>query len=915
MKQNARTLRPEQQSSSWANAKANNILMNTRHLKILIALTAGLIAFIGAATAGTFKHITLDGSFADWAGVPLAYSQAQDTTQVVAYKSIFVANDDNYLYLRFSIYGTNNPFTYLENIFIDADNNPATGFNAHGIIGSEMLIQSGAGYQEKNGAFNEGGINGLDWAASPSGDGTEFEVRISRSATYASDGTSVFTNDTIGIVLESDNSSFVNVEWFPPTAGGVTYTFQAAPSPLTTNLPLVSLNNSSWQANASGTDLGTNWLDSGYDDTQPPWISGQGLFGFTSNPGAYPAIQTPLSAGANTYYFRTHFNWNFESANVAFAATNYLSDGAVYYLNGVEMRRVRMPSGAVTYGTSATGTNSPEGHASVLGFSDGPLLIGDNILEVETHQAPSSSSDMVFGLSLTASVHYPVTIVDSTLPADQTVVGGQPVTFTADTLGSGPLGYQWLKNGSPITDATNATYTIPLVLTNDVGTYSLQVTNGFSTNTTRAAQLTVTSTPVTLTDPTQPADQIVVEGHPATLTVQAAGSALILYQWFQGSAAIPNATNASFTIPFVVATNAGSYHALVSNPASSTNSRNATLTVLRDNIPPAVASIAGGATQIVVDFSEPVDAATANVASHYKLNGGISVSSAVINPSNANEVTLTTGSPLSLGTVYSLTISGVNDLFGNPSSTTVSFVGRITIDGNFDDWNGVTPIYSGPSGSDGAADFKDIYVYDDATSYYFRVTLWHDIPPSAGQFPFYVNMFFDTDNNSGTGYSAIGSELLIQSGFSYQEKNGGFNEGPINGLNWDSQPASPGTNFEFSFSKSATFASDGTPVFTTNVLNFLFQGMTPGFVVMNTAPADGVLSYTNVPAVSVPVLPLGRIGIDAVPGGGSAVIWDAPGTLQASGSLSSGGWTNVPGAASPYIIPPSSGQRFFRLAQ
>ncbi len=436
--------------------------MITKHFKILAVLAATLGAFVFGASAGTFKHITIDGSFNDWVGVPLAYSQAQDTTTVVAYKSVYVANDDNYLYIRFSIYGSDDPFTYLQNIFVDADNTLGTvPFGAHGLVGSEMLIQGGAGYQEKGGAFNEGGINGLDWLAAPAAPASEFEVRISRSATYASDGTPVFTNDTIAFVLESDNSAFANIEWFPPTVGGVTYTFQGPPPVLTTNIALVGLNNSSWQVNASGTDLGTNWLQDGYDDSQAPWAAGLGLFGFTTTPGSYPAIQTPLATGANTYYFRTHFNWSNETANVAFVVTNYLSDGAVYYLNGAEVRRDRMPAGSVVYGTSAAGTNTPVGHADILGFSGDPLVIGDNVLEVETHQAPASSSDMVFGLSLTASVLYPITIVNPNLPADQTVVGGQPVTFTADLLGSGPMGFQWLKNGSAVTDATNAVFTIP----------------------------------------------------------------------------------------------------------------------------------------------------------------------------------------------------------------------------------------------------------------------------------------------------------------------------------------------------------------------------------------------------------------------------------------------------------------------
>jgi hypothetical protein len=306
--------------------------------------------------------------------------------------------------------------------------------------------------------------------------------------------------------------------------------------------------------------------------------------------------------------------------------------------------------------------------------------------------------------------------------------------------------------------------------------------------------------------------------------------------------------------------------------------------------------------------------ASANTAGNYTLSGGLTITSAVIDSGDNSRVTLTTSSAMTLGTVYQLSVNGVTDVFGNAVHMALSFTRTITIDGAFDDWQGIAPIYSGPIGNAGAADFKDIYVYSDASKYYFRVTLWQDIPPENGQFPFYVNMLFDTDNNSGTGFSAVGSEL-IQSGFSYQQKNGGFNEGSINDLNWACQPAVPGTNFEFGFSRAATFASDSTPVFTTNVLNFLFQGMTPGFVPLNVAPASGVLSFTNSPVVNVAPVPLGLVGIQGLPAKRVALEWETAGNLQAKGSLASGSWTNVPGATSPYVIPAGANQLFFRLAQ
>src|SRR5262249_44026199 len=124
-------------------------------------------------------------------------------------------------------------------------------------------------------------------------------------------------------------------------------------------------------------------------------------------------------------------------------------------------------------------------------------------LQVETHQAPASAADMVVGLSLTAAIHYPVMVVDPTLPADQlSVLAGQPATFNTEVLGSGPLTDHWLFNDTTlVAGADGSSYTIPVVLTNHAGTYSLLVSNSFSSATTRAAVLTVSNIAVGMATP------------------------------------------------------------------------------------------------------------------------------------------------------------------------------------------------------------------------------------------------------------------------------------------------------------------------------------------------------------------------------------------------------------------------------
>ena len=96
-------------------------------------------------------------------------------------------------------------------------------------------------------------------------------------------------------------------------------------------------------------------------------------------------------------------------------------------------------------------------------------------------------------------------------------------------------------------------------------------------------------------------------------------------------------------------TNSGTYYSQVSNPSAPTNSRMATLTVLADTIAPAVTNIAATARQVMITFSEPVDAASATNVANYALSGGVSFTNAVL---NGQTVTLYAASPLSLGTVY-----------------------------------------------------------------------------------------------------------------------------------------------------------------------------------------------------------------------------------------------------------------------
>src|SRR5207249_1793340 len=148
------------------------------------------------------------------------------------------------------------------------------------------------------------------------------------------------------------------------------------------------------------------WRDPDFDDSG--WPAGQGLLGFETTPGEYfpysfqTFIPAPNQAGGHiTVYFRTHFTWDGSLTNVNLMATNYIDDGAVYYLNGVEVNRLRVAANPVSYFTFAQQQTS-EGVAEIRSLPTANLVVGVNIMEVELHQSTTTSSDDVFGMALSA---------------------------------------------------------------------------------------------------------------------------------------------------------------------------------------------------------------------------------------------------------------------------------------------------------------------------------------------------------------------------------------------------------------------------------------------------------------------------------------------------------------------------------
>src|SRR5207248_2492632 len=86
----------------------------------------------------------------------------------------------------------------------------------------------------------------------------------------------------------------------------------------------------------------------------------------------------------------------------------------------------------------------------------------------------------------------------NTQPQPQTVCVGKTATFNVTATGTGPLSYQWRKNGVNIAGATSSSYTTPATTAADNGAlYTVVVTGACGTPvTSNNATLTVGSNQV-----------------------------------------------------------------------------------------------------------------------------------------------------------------------------------------------------------------------------------------------------------------------------------------------------------------------------------------------------------------------------------------------------------------------------------
>ena len=160
----------------------------------------------------------------------------------------------------------------------------------------------------------------------------------------------------------------------------------------------------SWKYLDNGTNQDTAWKSNSFDDSS--WNIGVAELGYGNGDEATIVGYGPSSSNKYiTTYFRKKFNVTDTSIIKTLALEILRDDGAIVYINGIEVARANMPSTAINHLTPASSVaNSTDGSTFHLFLLNPHFLVnGNNTIVVEIHQVSATSSDISFNLRLTGN--------------------------------------------------------------------------------------------------------------------------------------------------------------------------------------------------------------------------------------------------------------------------------------------------------------------------------------------------------------------------------------------------------------------------------------------------------------------------------------------------------------------------------
>jgi hypothetical protein len=256
--------------------------------------------------------------------------------------------------------------------------------------------------------------------------------------------------------------------------------------------------------------------------------------------------------------------------------------------SSTDFGKISFSASAVLGGTLAAHLGS--NYVPNIGQSFAVLNYGNNNLSFTNVSLPLSNvwqtnaANGVLTLVVQNVRPYGVTIS----PTNSIVAVGSTVTLVATATGPGPLDFQWLRNGSDITGATNATLVLANASKSAAGSYAVMVSNPVGSQSSAPVQVQILAPPAL---EASPPSQTALVGSVVELSAIVSGDPPLAYQWLFNGATIAGATNSSLGFNDVTRAQAGSYLIVASNPVGIvTSAPPAVLTVLTPAVCPCAPS-------------------------------------------------------------------------------------------------------------------------------------------------------------------------------------------------------------------------------------------------------------------------------------------------------------------------------------
>ncbi len=144
-----------------------------------------------------------------------------------------------------------------------------------------------------------------------------------------------------------------------------------------------------------------DWASATFDDTT--WATGAAELGY-GDADEKTVISTAPTPRPLTAYFRTTVTVTDPAAFSSVLASLIRDDGAVVYVNGVEVGRTNLPAGPIAFGTPATASISDRAAEKAIvpiTIPSSAFQPGANTIAVEVHNADRWSGDLSMDLKLT----------------------------------------------------------------------------------------------------------------------------------------------------------------------------------------------------------------------------------------------------------------------------------------------------------------------------------------------------------------------------------------------------------------------------------------------------------------------------------------------------------------------------------